>query len=96
VASSDLAAERAVLDRARAALERQDGGAALAATREHERRFPHGLLEQEREAMAVRARVQLGRRDEARNRVDRFRARFPGSVLTPALEGQLAPPVASP
>jgi hypothetical protein len=93
---SGLAAERALLDVARGAIERQDGAAALAATREHERRFPSGMLVQEREAMAVRALVLLGRRDEARARTDRFRARFPGSVLMPALESQVGAPAASP
>ena len=67
----------------------QDGAAALAATRDHERRFPGGQLVQEREAMAVRALVLLGRVPEARARTDRFRARFPGSVLLPVLEAQV-------
>jgi len=95
-AENGLAAERVLLDVARGEIERQNGAAALAATREHERRFPHGLLVQEREAMAVRALVLLGRRDEARARTDRFRAHYPGSVLTQALEAQTAAPAPSP
>jgi hypothetical protein len=90
-----LRAERALLDVARGALERQDGAAALAATREHERRFPSGLLVQEREAMAVRALLLLGRRDEARARTDRFRARYAGSVLLPTLESAISAPSSS-
>ena len=95
-AENGLAAERVLLDVARGEIERQNGAAALAATREHERRFPNGLLVQEREAMAVRALVLLGRRDEARARTDRFRAHYPGSVLTQALEAQTAAPAPSP
>ncbi|HEY8038519.1 MAG TPA: hypothetical protein VIF15_01945 [Polyangiaceae bacterium] len=92
-----VAAERALLDVARGALEREDGAAALAATREHERRFPAGMLVQEREAMAVRALVMLGRTGEARARAERFRARFPNSVLLPALESAVgAAPSTSP
>jgi hypothetical protein len=89
VLQTGLAAERALLDTARGALEREEGAAALAATSEHERRFPDGILAQEREAMAVRALAMLGRMDEARARADRFHARFPGSALIPALESSI-------
>jgi hypothetical protein len=96
--SSDtgLALERAGLDVARAAIERGDGATALTATREHERRFPNGLLVQEREAMAIRALVMLGRGNEARARALRFRTGFPGSMLLPAIESAVAAPSASP
>jgi hypothetical protein len=80
-----LARERTILDLARGALEREDGAAVLQATEQHEQRYPKGVLAQEREAMAVRALVMLGRGDEARARVARFRASFPDSVLLPAL-----------
>jgi hypothetical protein len=78
--------ERVLLDRARGAVEREDGAEALTVTQEHARKYPRGALVQEREAIAVRALVLLGRRDEARARVDRFRERFPDSLLLPALE----------
>ena len=87
----DLAAERAILDRARHALEREDGESALSAAAEHERRFPVGLLAQEREAMAVRALAILGRVPEARARAERFRARYPDSLLLPALRSTVGP-----
>jgi hypothetical protein len=83
---STLAAERRLLDVARRAVTEEDGAAALAAVAEHERRFPAGLLVQEREAMAVRALVLLGRSEEARARAGRFRGRFPNSLLLPAVE----------
>jgi hypothetical protein len=85
VPGEQLARERVLLDAARGALERQDGEAVLAAADEHERMYPNGMLAQEREAMAVRALVLLDRPDEARARVQRFRARFPDSVLLPAM-----------
>jgi hypothetical protein len=81
-----LADERTLLDRARGAIEREDGAAALAATAEHARKYPGGIFVQEREAIAVRALVLLGRTDEARASVARFRERFPDSLLLPALE----------
>jgi hypothetical protein len=81
--------ERALLDDARTAIEREDGAAALAATAEHARRYPRGVFVQEREAIAVRALVLLGRRDQARARVERFEERFPDSLLRPALESNV-------
>jgi hypothetical protein len=81
-----IAGERTLLDEARVAVEREDGIAALAATDEHARKYPHGVFVQEREAIAVRALLLLGRTDDARVRVDRFRERFPDSLLLPALE----------
>jgi hypothetical protein len=81
-----LADERKLLDEARVAVEREDGDAALAATEAHTRKYPRGVLVQEREAIAVRALILLGRTDEARARVERFREHFPDSLLLPALE----------
>jgi hypothetical protein len=78
--------ERVLLDEARGALESEDWKRALAATKEHERRFPSGLLVQEREAMAVRALTMMGRHEEANARTEQFRRRFPDSPLLPALE----------
>ncbi|HET6146065.1 MAG TPA: hypothetical protein VFH68_00915 [Polyangia bacterium] len=85
-ARSRLAAERTLLDVARGALERGKPRVALAATTRHERVYRDGVLAQEREAMAIRALVMLDRLSDARQRAARFRARFPGSVLWPAIE----------
>jgi hypothetical protein len=76
-----LAAERSLLDIARTALGRGDGANALEAADRHTRDFPHGQLTEEREAIAIQALVKLGRTAEARARADRFRARYPHSVL---------------
>jgi hypothetical protein len=89
---SDVAAERKLLDVARHALDAEDGAGALAAVELHERRYPKGVLVQEREAMGIRALLLLGRADEARARAARFRTRFPSSLLLPAIEAAVAIP----
>jgi hypothetical protein len=87
-----VAAERRMLDGARLALERGDGAAALAEAERHARTFPTGALVQEREAIAIRALVMLGRRDDAQARARRFVVRFPDSLLRPAVEAAVANP----
>ncbi|HLK41360.1 MAG TPA: hypothetical protein VKU41_31635 [Polyangiaceae bacterium] len=88
-AASSLAAERAILDRARASLASNDGKRALALTEDHARRYPLGLLGEEREAIAIQALVLEGRYDEARARAARFEARSPNSLFHPAVEATL-------
>jgi hypothetical protein len=81
-----LAMERDLIDRARMALARGDGDAALDALERHATDFQGGRLVEEREALMVQALVQTGRIDAARARAARFRARFPNSVLLPAVD----------
>ena len=81
-----LEAERAMLDVARTALNRSDGANALHATEEHGRKFPRGILSEEREAMSIQALRLLHRDDEAQAQLERFRGRFPSSLIRPALE----------
>ncbi|WP_437877938.1 hypothetical protein [Sorangium sp. So ce513] len=76
--SDELLRESRLIDRARAAAT-QDPGAALAAVQEHQREFPAGRLAEEREYVAIRALVRLGRVDEARARADAFLARYPST-----------------
>jgi len=84
-----LAAERAILDVAWAALGRSDASGALVALDRHSARYPSGLLSEEREALAVRALIVAGRNDDARARGKRFAQRFPRSLLLPAVEASL-------
>jgi hypothetical protein len=84
--SSALEAERALLDVARTALGRGDGANALHATEEHARKFPRGILSEEREAMSIQALRLLHRDAEAEAQLVRFRGRFPSSLIRPALE----------
>lgn len=81
-----LEAERALLDVARTALSRSDGTNALRATEEHGRKFPRGILAEEREAMSIQALRLLHRDNEAQARLSRFRGSFPSSLIRPALE----------
>lgn len=52
---------------------------ALAAVEAHAAKFPESSLSQEREVIAIEALVTLGRPDEARARLARFRAKWPTS-----------------
>jgi hypothetical protein len=84
--SEALAAERLLIDEARAELASGDPNAALVRLQEHARRYPHGRLDEEREALAVQALVQAGRYDAARARAFQLRARWPTSVFLPAVD----------
>jgi hypothetical protein len=82
-------AERLVLDAARQALARGDASAAWISIGEHERRFPRGRLIEERDALAVRSLIGLGRVPEARRRAETLRRRFPRSIFLPAVDSAL-------
>jgi hypothetical protein len=86
---TDLAAERAIIERARSALARGDAQGALVSIAEHEREFPRGQLVEEREALAVQALVTAGRAQEAAARGAHFRKAFPNSLLLPLVDQAL-------
>jgi outer membrane protein assembly factor BamD (BamD/ComL family) len=88
---AELAAERALVDRARSALGRGDTTASLDAVAAHEARFPRGRLTEERELVAIQALVRRGETGAAKARADRFRRAHPKSVFVPAID-RLAPP----
>jgi hypothetical protein len=71
--------ESDLLGRAQAAL-RRDPAQALSLAGEHRRKFPNGMLVQEREVLAIDALERLGRHAEAVARADRFSKSFPGSA----------------
>jgi len=81
-----LAAERALVETARAALARADGPAALAVLARHTREFPNGTFVEEREALAVQALAQTGDVAGAKARGERFRRRYPRSLFLPVVE----------
>lgn len=62
---------------------------ALAMTDEHRRRFPDGVMDQERELIAIRALVALGRSEEARQRGERFAHSHAGSVYRQQIEAAI-------
>ena len=84
--------ERKMLDGARAALARGDHAAAMRGLEEHAKKYGNGRLVEEREALRVRTLADSGRRDEALAAAARFRARWPGSVLLPAVEAAVEGP----
>lgn len=84
---SGLAAERALIERCSSALVRGDAIGALAAAREHARRFRDGVLVEEREAMTVQALRALGRSAEADARADVFLRRWPDSLHAGIVRG---------
>ena len=90
-ASDSRAGELSLLQLAREACGRRDFPAALLAVAEHARRFPAGELQEEREALRIRALSGTGRREEARRAASVFRERFPKSVLLPSIQEMLAP-----
>jgi hypothetical protein len=59
---------------------------ALAAIAEHVRRFRHGSLVEEREALRVKALAGLGRHEDAQRAAVEFHARFPHSVFLSTFE----------
>jgi hypothetical protein len=87
VSAHGLGVERSLLDVARAALARGEPTEALLAVARHERAYKDGALVEEREALAIKALVALGRTDEARARAQLFSRRFPNGLLLHAVKG---------
>lgn len=87
-----LGAERALLDVARGALARGEANEALIATGRHVSEYPSGVLVEEREAIAIKALVALGRRDEARARAVEMERRFPNGLMLRAVKGAVEAP----
>jgi hypothetical protein len=77
--SSPVPTELELLDRAQSTL-RSNPAAALDALDRHATVHPYGVLEQEREVLAIEALYRLGRGEEAGRRADRFEARWPRSA----------------
>jgi len=90
--SRGLAAERGLLDVARSALARGEPTEALVATTRHAREYPDGTLVEEREAIAIKALVALGRRDEARTRLHGLEQRFPNGLTVRAVKAAVEGP----
>ena len=86
---SSLAAESALIGKARGLLESDPRGS-LALLDEHRRRHPRGELAAERDFLSIKALRRLGQTDEARARARSYPARYPSSPYTPAVQGILA------
>lgn len=77
--ADSLSQEAKLLERARRELVKQPAKA-LATTQEHKRRFPNGLLSQEREVIAIQALKALKLEGEANRRAASFEAEHPESA----------------
>jgi hypothetical protein len=83
-------AEVKLLERAQDAL-RARPAEALAICDDHARRFPRGMLAQEREVIAIEALVKAGRPSDAKTRAERFKKAFPGSSHTRRIDTLTGP-----
>lgn len=90
-AAPNPADEVKLLERAQDALKSSRPDEALASCNEHAKRYPNGLLTQEREVIAVEALVKTGRTAEAKSRAEKFKARFPGSSHARRIDAIVGP-----
>ena len=86
-----LLAEQTLLRGARRDIAKRDFAGALISVRHHEISHPKGRLTEERELLRIQALVLAGRLGEAERAADRFRRRFPQSLMLQALEYALNP-----
>lgn len=84
---SSLSAEVALLGRAHRAIAAHDGSTALGHLDELARRFPDGVMMEEREAARVFALCETGRRDEVRAAAQRFLRDHPTSPQRARVSG---------
>jgi hypothetical protein len=75
----DVAGEIRILQSAKAALADRPADT-LRLVNDHTRRFPTGILVQEREVIAIEALLRTGRRAEAQARADSFMTAYPKSA----------------
>jgi hypothetical protein len=88
--ASQLAAERTILDEARAAIVQGAPERAIGLLTEHAARFPVAILGEERDAMQVEALAAAGRTAEARAHAEAFRAQRPNSLFLRTVESAIA------
>lgn len=86
VAVPSLERELSLLERARSKLSEGEPQATLQLLGEHQGRYPTSVLQQEREALAIRALLAAGRRAEAQRRAQAFMRAYPTSALRGSLE----------
>jgi hypothetical protein len=78
--------ELRLLEQARTKLSEGQPVGTLELLRQHRAQYPHSTLEQEREALSVRALMAAGRRAEAQKQSAAFVQRYPASVLRGSVE----------
>ena len=85
-----LERELSLLERARSTLSEGHPQATLQLLREHHSLYPKSVLQQEREALAIRALLGAGRRSEAQRRAQTFIQAYPTSALRGSVERAVA------
>ncbi len=92
-AHEDLMLETQDIARLRS-VARLDPARAFVLAQEGARKFPQGFFSQEREAIAIRSLVNLGRTTEARARAERFLAAYPRGPAAESIRASvgLSPP----
>lgn len=88
--SLSLSQETRLVRDANSATRAGDPARALALLDEHARRFPRGVLVEERDAERVLATCAAGRRDEARALASRFLRTYPGSPMSGRVKSSCA------
>jgi hypothetical protein len=88
--SSSLAAELALLQRARTALSHDNPRLALGIVAELDERFPNGLLQEERSATRLLASCALGEPSDIKGLLRTFAERYPESVYRARAEAACA------
>jgi hypothetical protein len=78
--------EADLLGQAQVAL-RSDPGKALSLAEKHRSAFPHGMLVQEREVLAIEALTRLGRSSQAKARAAAFLDAYPRSAYRSKVQG---------
>ena len=86
------ASERQLIDAARVALNRGRSHDALVFLMGHERRFPEGSFEEERELLIIEALVAQNRAGPATQRGKAFLSKFPRSTHAPRVRALIAAP----
>jgi len=81
-----LEKENALITRAQSALARREATLAIGALEAHAARFEKGQLSEEREALWIQALAMTGDTGSAKARAERFRKRYPRSMLMPAVD----------
>jgi hypothetical protein len=82
-------AELELMRSAHTAYAAHEYASALVLAGEHARRFPKGVLSEEREALRIRCLMGSGRTSEARRSAAAFEKRFPRSVLLERLKAEV-------
>jgi hypothetical protein len=91
-----LAEELALIRGAQDARERGEPGHALSLLRRHRRRFPSGLMAEEREAERVQSLCALGRVAQGHRVAGRFLERYAGSPLSSRVRRACEPEESAP